>query len=149
METRVEFAGTFTSCGRCLLPRSLSQGRVNDEARSNRYRQRGHLGCDRWGGDGECTVLSSLRSCSNLYLARLHPPKQRLCSPPGRSAHCSVFRPEQSGSHRRWEALLQSSRPPLVGKRSIYNSNRGGDIGGGDELGLRPTTAAYGGTRDV
>jgi hypothetical protein len=26
METRVEFTGTFTSYGRCLLPRSLSKG---------------------------------------------------------------------------------------------------------------------------
>ena len=27
MQTRVEFTGTFTSCGRCLLPRSLFTGR--------------------------------------------------------------------------------------------------------------------------
>src|SRR5262249_37662682 len=27
METRIEFTGTFTSCGRCLLPRSLLTGR--------------------------------------------------------------------------------------------------------------------------
>src|SRR2546425_11498566 len=27
METRVELTGTFFSCGRCLLPRSLSPGR--------------------------------------------------------------------------------------------------------------------------
>src|SRR5262245_20078625 len=27
METRVEFTGTFTACGRCLLPHSVSPGR--------------------------------------------------------------------------------------------------------------------------
>jgi len=36
------------------------QGEVNDEVRSDRYRKRGHFSCDRWGGDGECTVLSPL-----------------------------------------------------------------------------------------
>jgi hypothetical protein len=30
------------------------------------------------------------------------PPKPRLGSPRGRSAHYAVCRPEQSGSHRRW-----------------------------------------------
>src|SRR5262249_59211124 len=103
METRVEFTGTFTSYGRCLLPALVIQREANDEARFDRYRKRRHFGCDRWGGDGECTVLSPLRPCSNLYLASLYPPKPRLGSPRGRSAHGSVFRPEQSGSHRRRE----------------------------------------------
>src|SRR6266498_2908682 len=101
METRVEFTGTFASYGRCLLPALVVQREVNDEARSDRYRKPGHFGCDRWGGDGECTVLSPLRPCSKLYLASLYPPKPQLGSPRGRSAHCSVFQPEQSGSHRR------------------------------------------------
>src|SRR5262249_29508960 len=83
-------------------PALAVQREVNDEARSDRYCKRGHFGCDRWGGDGECTVLSPLRPCSNLYLASLYPPKPRLGSPRGRSAHCSVFRPAQSGSHRWW-----------------------------------------------
>jgi integrase len=78
------------------------QSEVSHEARSDRCRKRLHFGCDRWGGDGECTVLSPLRPCSNLYLASLYPPKPQLGSPRGRSAHCSVFQPEQSGSHRRW-----------------------------------------------
>src|SRR5262249_37670212 len=51
------------------------------------------------GGDGKCTGLSPLRACSNLYPAALSTPKPRLDSP-RRSAHCSVFRPEQSGSHK-------------------------------------------------
>jgi hypothetical protein len=34
--------------------------------------------------------------------AALSTPKPRLGSPRGRSAHYSVCRPEQSGSHRRW-----------------------------------------------
>src|SRR5215469_1478240 len=75
---------------------------VNDEARSDRYRKRGYFGCDRRGGDCECTVLSPLRPCSGLYLACLYPPNPRLGSSRGRSAHDSVCRPEQSGSHRRW-----------------------------------------------
>ena len=37
-------------------------------------------------GDRECTVLSPLRPCSNLYLACLYPPNPRLGSPRGRSA---------------------------------------------------------------
>ena len=72
------------------------------EARSDRYRKRGHFGFDCWGGNSECTVLWPLRPYSNLYLASLHPPNPWLGSPRGRSAHCSVFQPEQSGSHRRW-----------------------------------------------
>src|SRR6516162_2956594 len=46
---------------------------ANDEARSDRYRKRGYFGCDRRGGDRECTILSPLRPCSNLYLACLYP----------------------------------------------------------------------------
>src|SRR5262249_34064614 len=89
------------------------QSEVSHEARSNRCRKRKHFGCDRWGGSGECKVLSALRPCSNLSLASLYPPKPaRLGSPRGRSVHYSVFRPKQSGSHRRWEPWLQSSRPP-------------------------------------
>src|SRR6516225_2483261 len=75
---------------------------ANDEARSDRYRKRGYFGCDRRGGDRECTILSPLRPCSNLYLACLYPPNPRLDSSRGRSAHDSVCRPEQSGGHRRW-----------------------------------------------
>src|SRR5262249_5578489 len=83
-------------------PALVVQREVNDEARSDRLRKRGHSCRDRWGGDGECTVLSPLRPWSKLLLASLYPPKPRLGSPGGRSAHYSVFRSEQSGSNRRW-----------------------------------------------
>jgi hypothetical protein len=49
---------------------------INGEARSDRYRNRGHFSRDRWGGDGECPALSPLRPCSNLYLASLYPPSR-------------------------------------------------------------------------
>src|SRR5262249_26052444 len=92
------------------------QSEVRHEARSNRCRKRKHFGCDRWGGNGECKVLSALRPCSNRYLASLYPPKPRLGSPRGRSVHYSVFRPKQSGSHSRGEPWLKSSRPAHVKK---------------------------------
>jgi hypothetical protein len=37
----------------------------------------GHVGSDRWGGDGECSALSALRPCANLYPAGLSTPKPR------------------------------------------------------------------------
>src|SRR5262249_15797438 len=123
---------------------------VNDEARSGRYRKRGFFGWDRRGGHRECTVLSPLRPCSNLYLACLYPPNPRLGSSRGRSAHDSVCRPEQSGSHRRWEAWLQSSPPPLGGRRGVDHKQSLANVrfspapasaheGGGSVLSLRTT----------
>src|SRR5215469_728627 len=94
-------ADLFESTAGAVIPALVIQGEVNNETRFDRYRKRGHFGCARWAGDGECTVLSPLRRCSNLYPAALSTPKPRLDSP-RRSAHCSVFRPERSGSHRRW-----------------------------------------------
>ena len=41
---RVEFARTFASYGHCLLPHCATEG--HDEARCERYRERGHFGCD-------------------------------------------------------------------------------------------------------
>src|SRR5262249_56505553 len=88
------------------------QSEVSHEARSNRCRKRKHFGCDRWGGNDECKVLSALRPCSNRYLASLYPPKPaRLGSPRGRSVHYSVFRPKQSVIHRRPEPLSKSLHP--------------------------------------
>src|SRR5215468_8557710 len=75
-------------------PALLVQREVIDEARSDRYRRRGRFGRDAGDGDGECPALSPLRRSSNLYVAALYPPKPRLGSPRGRSAHCSVFRSE-------------------------------------------------------
>src|SRR5262249_52244674 len=92
------------------------QSEVSHEARSNRCRKRKHFGCNRWGGSGECKVLSALRPCSNLYLASLYPPKPRLGSPRGRAVHYSVFRPKQSRSHRRWYPWLKSTPPAHVKK---------------------------------
>src|SRR5262249_61856711 len=89
----------FTPYGRCLLPHLLAKG-VNDEARFDRYRKRGHFGCDGWRRYGECAVLSPLRPCSNLYLASPHSPKPRGGPPRGRPAHYPVFRPDPSGTAR-------------------------------------------------
>src|SRR5215831_11570032 len=119
METRIEFTGTFTSCGRCLLPRSLLTGTSMMKRVLTGIASVGILAVNRRGGDRECTVLSPLRPCSNLYLACLYPPNPRLGSPRGRSAHDSVCRPEQSGRHRRWQPWLQSSPPALVRRRGI------------------------------
>src|SRR5215471_3449354 len=74
-------------------PALLVQREVINEARSGR-RRRGRFGRDAGDGDGECPALSPLRRSSNLYVAALYPPKPRLGSPRGRSAHCSVFRSE-------------------------------------------------------
>src|SRR5690348_18216540 len=68
--------------GRCRTPALVIQGEVNNETRPDRYRKRGHFGCDRWGGDDECTVLSPLRPCANLYPTALSTPKP-LGSPRG------------------------------------------------------------------
>src|ERR1700746_3349798 len=87
--------------GRCRTPTLVIQGEVNNETRPDRYRKRGHFGCDHWDGGGECTALSPLRPGGNLCTEGLSIAKPRLGSP-RHSAPCSVFRPEQSGSHRRW-----------------------------------------------
>src|SRR5215813_3828290 len=47
-------------------PALVAQREVNDEARSDRHRKRGHFGHDRWGGDGGCAVLPPLRPCASL-----------------------------------------------------------------------------------
>jgi hypothetical protein len=74
--------------------REVAQPEFNDEARSDRYRKRGHFGGDRCDGAGECTALSPIRPCANLCPAGLSTPKPPLGSP-RRSAHGSVCRPEQ------------------------------------------------------
>src|SRR5215470_11960502 len=82
--------------------RSIPRGTRARDARPRLCRRSQHRLCDRWGGDGECTVLSPLRPCPNLYLAGLCPPKPRLGSQRGRSAYCSVGRRAKSGSYRWW-----------------------------------------------
>src|SRR4029077_8733004 len=71
---------------------------------------------DPWGGAGERPVVSPLWPCAIVCAAALSSAKPRPGSPRGRFAHSSVFRPEQSGSHRRWQPRLQSNRPALVRK---------------------------------
>ena len=77
-------------------PALAVQREVNDEARSDRYRKRGYFGWrPRMHGPIAATAL--LEPIPRLPI----PPNPRLGSPRGRSAHYSVCRPEQSGSHRR------------------------------------------------
>src|SRR5436190_21935645 len=106
----------FTSYGVvCFRPCSAKGG--NDEARSHRFRKRGHFGCDHWGAERECTGLQPLRCSSNLFRASQHASKPRLGSP-RRSARCSVCQLGQSASHGRRKPRLQSKSLELVTKKT-------------------------------
>src|SRR6516225_541183 len=100
MQTCVEFTGTFSACGRCLLPRSLFTERSMMKRVLAGIASVGILAVT-LGVETANAQPYRRYGPARTYTSPAYTP-QILGSPRGRSAHDTVCRPEQSGSHRRW-----------------------------------------------